>query len=266
MLRLAVHAAVRRGAGLPGPRPPDHPAACSTAACRRSASPSWPAAGPRPFWQVWDLLMLWLAMLHGTNGMRTVINDYAERDTTRFWLKVLLVHRHGLHRAAGSAWSSSPSTRQSAERGRTRQPTDMQVTQVRHRHRRRRWRGYARGHRGRRSAAAPRCSPSSTRPGPTPARPRAACAAALANVEEDNWEWHTFDTVKGGDYLVDQDAAEILCEGGHRRRPRPGEDGPARSTAPPRAGSTSAASAATPATTARPPCAAPATPRTAPVT
>ena len=44
-----------------------------------------------PFWQVWDLLMLWLAMLHGANGMRTVINDYAERDTTRFWLKVLLV-------------------------------------------------------------------------------------------------------------------------------------------------------------------------------
>ncbi|MGO1497711.1 FAD-binding protein, partial [Agrococcus casei] len=35
-------------------------------------------------------------------------------------------------------------------------------------------------------------------------------AAALANVEEDNNEWHTYDTVKGGDYLVDQDAAEIL--------------------------------------------------------
>jgi succinate dehydrogenase / fumarate reductase flavoprotein subunit len=35
--------------------------------------------------------------------------------------------------------------------------------------------------------------------------------AALANVEEDSWEWHTFDTVKGGDYLVDQDAAEIMC-------------------------------------------------------
>ncbi|MGI8684956.1 MAG: FAD-binding protein, partial [Acidimicrobiales bacterium] len=28
--------------------------------------------------------------------------------------------------------------------------------------------------------------------------------AALANVEEDSWEWHAFDTVKGGDYLVDQ--------------------------------------------------------------
>ena len=43
-----------------------------------------------PFWQVWDLLMLWLAMLHGANGLRTVINDYAERDSTRFWLKMVL--------------------------------------------------------------------------------------------------------------------------------------------------------------------------------
>ena len=36
--------------------------------------------------------------------------------------------------------------------------------------------------------------------------------AALANVEDDNWEWHTFDTVKGGDYLTDQDAAEVMCK------------------------------------------------------
>ncbi|WP_129659509.1 succinate dehydrogenase hydrophobic membrane anchor subunit [Rothia halotolerans] len=43
-----------------------------------------------PFWQVWDLVMLWLAMLHGTNGVRTVIDDYAERDRTRIWLKALL--------------------------------------------------------------------------------------------------------------------------------------------------------------------------------
>src|SRR5690625_6295988 len=34
--------------------------------------------------------------------------------------------------------------------------------------------------------------------------------AALANVEDDNWEWHTFDTVKGGDYRVDQDASEVM--------------------------------------------------------
>jgi succinate dehydrogenase / fumarate reductase flavoprotein subunit len=36
-------------------------------------------------------------------------------------------------------------------------------------------------------------------------------SAALGNTEEDHWEWHMFDTVKGGDYLVDQDAAEVLA-------------------------------------------------------
>ncbi len=36
-------------------------------------------------------------------------------------------------------------------------------------------------------------------------------SAALGNVEEDHWRWHMFDTVKGGDYLVDQDAAEVLA-------------------------------------------------------
>ncbi|HWV25544.1 MAG TPA: succinate dehydrogenase flavoprotein subunit [Thermomicrobiales bacterium] len=35
-------------------------------------------------------------------------------------------------------------------------------------------------------------------------------SAALGNTEEDHWEWHMYDTVKGGDYLVDQDAAEVL--------------------------------------------------------
>ncbi len=43
-----------------------------------------------PFWQGWDLVMLWLAMLHGGNGLRTVINDYAQQPNTRFWLKTLL--------------------------------------------------------------------------------------------------------------------------------------------------------------------------------
>ncbi|MBT8344780.1 MAG: succinate dehydrogenase flavoprotein subunit [Desulfofustis sp.] len=37
-------------------------------------------------------------------------------------------------------------------------------------------------------------------------------SAALGNVEEDKPEWHAFDTVKGGDYLVDQQAANILAE------------------------------------------------------
>src|SRR6476469_9375863 len=54
---------------------------------------NWAFAAARwasPFWQVWDLLMLWLALLHGTNGMRTIIDDYTRRDATRLWLKALL--------------------------------------------------------------------------------------------------------------------------------------------------------------------------------
>jgi succinate dehydrogenase / fumarate reductase, membrane anchor subunit len=43
-----------------------------------------------PFWQLWDLLQLWLAMIHGGNGMRTVINDYAQGERSRFWLQSLL--------------------------------------------------------------------------------------------------------------------------------------------------------------------------------
>ncbi|WP_189209674.1 succinate dehydrogenase hydrophobic membrane anchor subunit [Actinokineospora fastidiosa] len=43
-----------------------------------------------PFWQVWDLAMLWLAQIHGGNGLRTIINDYARKDSTRFWLKMML--------------------------------------------------------------------------------------------------------------------------------------------------------------------------------
>ncbi len=87
--------------------------------------------------------------------------------------------------------------------------------------------------------------------------------AALANVEEDNWEWHNFDTIKGGDYLVDQDAAEIMCKEAIDAVLDLEKMGlPFNRTR--KARSTSGASAATPATTARPPCAGPATRRTAP--
>jgi succinate dehydrogenase / fumarate reductase membrane anchor subunit len=36
-----------------------------------------------PFWIVWDLLLLWLALIHGANGMRTIVNDYAKNLTAR---------------------------------------------------------------------------------------------------------------------------------------------------------------------------------------
>lgn len=36
--------------------------------------------------------------------------------------------------------------------------------------------------------------------------------AALGNIGEDKWEWHAYDTVKGSDYLADQDAVDVLCQ------------------------------------------------------
>ena len=44
-----------------------------------------------PFWQVYDCLMLWLALIHGTNGMRTLVNDYAEREVIRKTLQIVLL-------------------------------------------------------------------------------------------------------------------------------------------------------------------------------
>ena len=41
---------------------------------------------------------------------------------------------------------------------------------------------------------------------------RSHTGAALGNLDEDHWEWHMFDTVKGGDYLADQDAVEIMVQ------------------------------------------------------
>jgi len=40
-----------------------------------------------PFWQWWDVIMLWLALIHGANGMRTIVNDYVTNNTAR---KVLI--------------------------------------------------------------------------------------------------------------------------------------------------------------------------------
>lgn len=36
-----------------------------------------------PFWMVWDTLLLWLALIHGANGMRTIVNDYVRGETAR---------------------------------------------------------------------------------------------------------------------------------------------------------------------------------------
>jgi hypothetical protein len=84
--------------------------------------------------------------------------------------------------------------------------------------------------------------------------------AALGNVEEDRPEWHAFDTVKGGDYLVDQGAA-MRCGPSTILK-----TGAFPSTARLKAGSTSGASADIRGTSGKRPCAAPAMPPTGPGT
>ncbi len=44
----------------------------------------------QPFWQVWDVLMLWLALIHGANGMRTIVNDYVSKPKVARALKIAL--------------------------------------------------------------------------------------------------------------------------------------------------------------------------------
>jgi succinate dehydrogenase / fumarate reductase membrane anchor subunit len=55
-----------------------------------------------PFWQFWDLALLWLAQLHGGNGLRTIIDDYSRKDTTRFWLNSLLLLSMGFTLVLGT--------------------------------------------------------------------------------------------------------------------------------------------------------------------
>lgn len=43
-----------------------------------------------PFWKVWDTLMLWLALIHGSNGMRTIVNDYVAKQGLAKALKVAI--------------------------------------------------------------------------------------------------------------------------------------------------------------------------------
>ena len=55
-----------------------------------------------PFWQIWDMALLWLAMVHGANGMRTIIGDYARKNVTKFYLNSLLLLATGFTLVLGT--------------------------------------------------------------------------------------------------------------------------------------------------------------------
>ena len=90
--------------------------------------------------------------------------------------------------------------------------------------------------------------------------------AALGNMEEDHWEWHMFDTVKGSDYLADQDAVEILCREAIETVYDLEHWGLALQPHDAKGKSPNGPSAGTPRNSAKRPCGAPATRRTAPGT
>ena len=161
-----------------------------------------------PFWQFWDLSMLWLAEIHGTNGLRTVINDYARRGRHPVLAEDPALRVDGADPGAGHVRDLHlrPEHRQRLIRKSRMQYHKYDVVIV------------GAGGAGMRAAieSGPRVRTAVlTKLYPTRSHTGAAqggMCAALANVEEDNWEWHNFDTIKGGDYLVDQDAAEIMCK------------------------------------------------------
>ena len=69
-------------------------------------------------------------------------------------------------------------------------------------------------------------------------------SAALGNMGPDDWRWHMYDTVKGSDWLGDQDAIEYLCRNAPPRRSTNSNIGACPSRAPKRARSISGRSAA----------------------
>lgn len=64
----------------------------------------------QPFWQVWDTLLLWLALIHGANGMRTIVNDYVSKQGVAKALKVALFLAAGLLILLGTlvVWTFEP--------------------------------------------------------------------------------------------------------------------------------------------------------------
>ncbi len=63
-------------------------------------------------------------------------------------------------------------------------------------------------------ARAALCYPRYSRPVLTRFLPRAGITVALGNAHDDNWQWHMYDTVKGSDYIGDQEAIEYMCKTG----------------------------------------------------
>ena len=162
-----------------------------------------------PFWRTWDWMMLTLALIHGINGLRNITLDYVRQPGVRFALNMayyvlgftLLIlgtvivvtfdpDEVGMR---GTEVMATTHTYDALVVGRRRRracaPRSSSATQVR-------------------TAVVSKLYPTRSHTGAA----QGGVCAALGNTEEDHPEWHAFDTVKGGDYLTDQPAAQLMTE------------------------------------------------------
>jgi succinate dehydrogenase hydrophobic anchor subunit len=159
-----------------------------------------------PFWRTWDWMMLTLALIHGINGLRNITLDYVRR--TRHAVRA----QHGLLRAGIHSVDPGHGHRRDVRphevgTGRLMVTTHTYDALV-----------VGAGGAGMRAAielsdkvrtaVVSKLYPTRSHTGAA----QGGVCAALGNVEEDSPEWHAFDTVKGGDYLTDQPAAQLMTE------------------------------------------------------
>ncbi len=193
-------------------------------------------------WRLWDLTMINLAVLHGFNGLRQVLWEYVVRPGTRkvvvtlIWIvtvgiigigsyailmfqpdKEYLKRFYEANPELRKEQSAIPLADERDQPWRPRPPVRDGTLDMNNYHR------FDCIIVGAGGAGLMAALEASKRAGtavvsklyPTRSHTGAAqggIAAALANLEEDSWENHAYDTIKGGDFLVDQTAAEILCK------------------------------------------------------
>ena len=161
---------------------------------------AWKALFAQGWMRVATLLFVVSLAWHAWVGMRDILMDYVKPDGAA-------PGAAGRHRARCSPATSAGRCRSSGDE-RWRSPVRKFDAVDRRRRRLRHARGArARARRTSRSRCCPRCS----RRARTPSRRRAASPRRSATSSEDNWHWHMYDTVKGSDYLGDQDAIEFMC-------------------------------------------------------
>ncbi len=169
--------------------------------------PDVTAGWSNAFWQIYSVLMVALASAHGLNGVRMVLEDYLSRPLAVVVLRMLIAG--AVDRGGDRGGLCDPGVLRARGGDRSRRgwcmlhEYDVVIVGA----------GGAGlmaalyASRGARTAVLSKLYPMRSHTGAA----QGGVGAALGNEEEDSPDWHAFDTVKGSDYLGDQDAIEFMC-------------------------------------------------------